>query len=78
MHELTTLVEHLSFTSMKNNPAVNNTDVMTFFHQITKKEKGEFMRCGNTGQWETHMKPELIERFDNWTRENLKGTQLYF
>lgn len=77
--ETTTLVKHLSFESMKVNPAVNNDDQLIFFQKLTNSdEKGEFMRNGNTDQWVKYMSPELVERFDDWTRENLKGTRLYF
>ncbi|XP_015594906.1 amine sulfotransferase [Cephus cinctus] len=77
--QIKTLKEHLSFANMKANPAVNYEEVI----EINKKFKlietdGEFMRSGKVDQWKGKMSPEVINQFDNWTNENLKGTGLSF
>lgn len=52
--QLSILSEHLSFTSMKANPAVNFQHRIKQLQEITgSKEKGEFMRNGNVDQWKT-------------------------
>ncbi|XP_059489703.1 luciferin sulfotransferase-like isoform X2 [Neocloeon triangulifer] len=77
------LTEHLSFNSMKNNPAVNYEDVVEInrkYNLIDKEEieKGAFMRKGSVGDYKGQMSKDMISRFDNWTETNLKGTGLSF
>ncbi|XP_046737702.1 luciferin sulfotransferase-like [Diprion similis] len=77
--QLSSLTEHLSFESMKLNPAANNEDLIHLMKEITpSKFEGKFMRSGKINQWKSEMTPDMIERFDQWTRENLKGTGLSF
>ncbi|XP_034255081.1 luciferin sulfotransferase-like isoform X2 [Thrips palmi] len=71
------LKDHLSFESMKNNPAVNYEEVI----EINRRHKlitedGVFMRSGTVGNWKVLMSPEQSKRFDDWSAENLKGTGL--
>ncbi|XP_015512976.2 luciferin sulfotransferase-like [Neodiprion lecontei] len=69
------LIQHLSFDSMKVNPAVNNEEVTAVMQKLNPSEKkGEFIRRGTTKQWITEMTPEIVQQFDDWTRENLRGT----
>uniref|UniRef100_A0A1B6EYI4 Sulfotransferase domain-containing protein n=1 Tax=Cuerna arida TaxID=1464854 RepID=A0A1B6EYI4_9HEMI len=67
--EVTTLVDHLSFSSMRNNKAVNFVDAMP-----ADKKEMRFMRQGETGAWKKEMDPQFVRRFDEWTAKNLKGT----
>lgn len=74
------LAEHLSFDSMKNNPAVNLQPLMDLkkgkdFYKRTGKS---FIRKGQVGTWKECMSPELIKRFDDWIEENSQGTGLNF
>lgn len=71
------LRKHLSFESMKNNPAVNYEDVI----EINRKYKliqteGNFMRSGQVGEWKQKMTPEWVEKFDKWSKNKLQGTEL--
>ncbi|XP_063238071.1 luciferin sulfotransferase-like [Bacillus rossius redtenbacheri] len=74
------LAEHLSFDSMKRNPAVNLEPI------IAKKNGPEFLattelrfiRKGQVGDWRNHMGDELATRFDWWTQDHLRDTGLSF
>jgi estrone sulfotransferase len=71
------LTDHLSFASMKNNPAVNyeaEIEINRRFNLILAD--GEFMRSGQVGNYKECMSPELIKEFDHWTEENLAGSNL--
>lgn len=74
------LAEHLSFSKMKNNPAVNLKPIMDvkngkdFFERTGKC----FIRKGQNGDWKNFMTPELSKKFDDWTELNLKETGLCF
>ncbi|XP_048515989.1 luciferin sulfotransferase-like [Athalia rosae] len=73
--EVAALEKHLSFESMKKNPAVNNESLVRFFRDtMNTGGEGTFLRSGKSGQWKTYFSPELIKQFDDWTSENLKGT----
>ncbi|XP_003424762.3 luciferin sulfotransferase-like [Nasonia vitripennis] len=77
--EIEVLQDHLSFASMKANPAVNYEEVV----ELNKKFKlietdGQFMRSGKVNQWKGKMSDQVIEQFDRWTEENLKSTGLAF
>jgi hypothetical protein len=77
------LNKHLSFASMKDNPAVNYEDVVEInrkYNLINEDEisKGSFMRSGQVGDYKAKMTPEMITRFDEWTYKHLKGTGLSF
>jgi estrone sulfotransferase len=71
------LTEHLSFGSMKTNPAINLED----FAQIERERYGlaeqpdlQFIRRGETGSWWKEMTQDMSDRLDAWTRQRLEGT----
>lgn len=67
------LEKHLSFTSMKNNPAVNYEEAVEINRKFKLIEKeGKFMRSGKINQWKETMNNEMINKFDNWTNDCLK------
>ncbi|XP_047120424.1 luciferin sulfotransferase-like [Schistocerca piceifrons] len=84
------LCEHLSFSSMKNNPAVNQQEYIANIRQrnglgeLPKKEPAEvektgadptkFMRRGEAGGWRTEMPDSWIEKYDQWTQKHIEGT----
>ncbi|XP_069695754.1 luciferin sulfotransferase-like isoform X2 [Periplaneta americana] len=77
--QLKLLTDHLSFASMKNNPAVNYEAAI----EINKKfglinADGHFMRSGQVGGYKEAMSEKLIAEFDRWTQENIAGTGLSF
>ncbi|XP_046610967.1 luciferin sulfotransferase-like [Neodiprion virginianus] len=75
--QLTLLTDHLSFASMKANPAVNYEDVIEFNKELKLIDyDGKFMRSGTVDQWKGQMSSEVIKQFDDWINENLKDTGL--
>nr|CAI5828441.1 unnamed protein product [Callosobruchus analis] len=70
------LVNHLSFNNMRKNRAVNNEEMI----ERTRKSKGlemyetNHMRLGKMGSHKMEMTPEMIEKVEKWTEENIKGT----
>ncbi|XP_058803922.1 luciferin sulfotransferase-like [Phymastichus coffea] len=75
--EIDILKRHLSFESMKANPAVNYEEVV----ELNKKYKlietdGQFMRSGQLNQWKGTMSDDVIAKFDSWTAKNLKSSGL--
>lgn len=71
------LAAHLSFESMKNNPAVNYDWLVKMSNWLTR-DNNSFMRKGKVGGYKEVMTPEMIERFDTWTYENIKDTDLTY
>lgn len=73
------LLDHLSFSSMKKNPAINLEEVV----QAKKKHNpnikdGHFIRRGIVGEWKEAMDPILAERFEKWERENMNGINFIY
>lgn len=71
------LVEHLSFESMKNNPAVNREASIAWWinsqpYGETVPNQHQFIRKGIVGQWKEEMSSEMIDKFDVWLENNLK------
>ncbi|KXJ77353.1 hypothetical protein RP20_CCG007779 [Aedes albopictus] len=75
--QLETLAKHLSFDSLKNNKAVNFSDVT----QRTLLESNrtdkladpnyKFMRQGEVEGWKKELDQETIEKFDEWTNSKV-------
>ncbi|CAG9821979.1 unnamed protein product, partial [Phaedon cochleariae] len=73
------LSSHLSFASMKNNPAVNYEMVVDLNRKFNLIEcEGSFMRSGKVGDYKAKMAPEIIETFNEWTAKNLNGSSLKY
>lgn len=79
--QVTQLLDHLSFESMKKNPAVNLDPFMSLKHGEEFSQNPnlpKFIRKGQVGDYKNHMSPEIVAQFDIWTEENLRGTGLSF
>lgn len=75
------LEDHLSFNSMKNNPALNLEPILAMMdkpHLNSENPDETFIRKGKVGDWKNYMSEELSARFDKFTEDNLKGTDLIF
>jgi Sulfotransferase domain len=78
------MLDHLSFQSMKNNPAVNLEPVLEYRKTTMTEEQAPslqapaFIRKGVIGDWANHMTPEMAKKFDEWNAEHLEGTGLTF
>merc|ERR1712004_125110 len=67
--QVETIVQHTSFSNMKENTAVNRINVTG---------KNFFMRKGITGDWVNYFSPEEAEYADKLVEEKLAGTGLSF
>lgn len=76
--QISTLVDHLSFDKMKNNPYVNYEEAKALVQIFNKNaDKNEhFMRSGTVGSYKKEISPELEKLFDKWIEEHLKETDL--
>lgn len=73
--QIAELSEHLNFSKMAANPAVN------LEHILPRKDvpqDDKFIRKGKVGDWRNYMSEELSERFDEWTEKHLRGSGLDF
>lgn len=65
--ERATLLQHLSFESMKANPYVNLdeiTDMLTKIHG--QQRKTHFMRKGKSGSWKEELSAASVQKLDEW------------
>ncbi|XP_063992922.1 uncharacterized protein LOC135170796 [Diachasmimorpha longicaudata] len=70
--KLEILVDHLSFSNMKKNPAVNKEEWIEAMEKFNIFSIGnKFIRSGQINQWKGIMSRQLIEEFDQWTADNL-------
>ncbi|XP_065217470.1 luciferin sulfotransferase-like [Planococcus citri] len=72
------LADHLDYKNMKHNSAVNQEKQLTRFGVIDKREDANFIRKGYSGQWKEKMTPEMIARFDTWSKKYIAGTDFEF
>lgn len=70
------LCEHLKFSTMAANPAVNMEDI--FLKTDAAENDNKFIRKGKVGDWRNHMSEELSKRFDEWITKHLHGAGLNF
>ena len=69
------LVDHLSFTKMKNNAAVNREDGVL---NGIFNEEGHFMRKGEIGDWKNYFTDEMNKRMDEAIERHLEPIGLEF
>ncbi|XP_066927038.1 sulfotransferase 1B1-like [Clytia hemisphaerica] len=69
--EVLKLCHHTSFDQMKKNPHVNVLKGLKMYD-------GQYLNKGKVGQWKDHFSEELIQKFELFEREGLKGTDLEF
>ena len=80
--KISSLVEHLSFETMKNNKAVNKEEFLQAYQKVLKnKNKTDtvsFMRKGEVGDWKNNFTPELEKKFEEWENKWLQYSDLKF
>ncbi|XP_049816285.1 luciferin sulfotransferase-like [Schistocerca nitens] len=69
--QVTALAQYLSFESMKKNSSVN------FHNTGPDNEVIDFIRKGEVGQAHDELEPDLIERFDAWSKRHLRDTDYH-
>uniref|UniRef100_A0A182PB44 Sulfotransferase domain-containing protein n=1 Tax=Anopheles epiroticus TaxID=199890 RepID=A0A182PB44_9DIPT len=67
--ELELLYQHLSFKSMRDNPAVNYTN------PDGSQREEQFIRKGETEGWKRELTSEQIELLDQWTKEKVPNPE---
>ncbi|KAF2891770.1 hypothetical protein ILUMI_14403 [Ignelater luminosus] len=71
------LTNHLSFSSMKTNKAVNYDDFITLHKNYKLIETdGDFIRAGNVNGYKGEMTEELIRKLDMWMEEQPDSEKL--
>ncbi|XP_049795435.1 luciferin sulfotransferase-like [Schistocerca nitens] len=72
------LEQHLSFSSMRDNPATNYGGVVEASRQRLRLPPApaglSFMREGRVGASRRRMSPEMDRRFDQWIQDHVRGT----
>ncbi|KAK2575938.1 hypothetical protein KPH14_007300 [Odynerus spinipes] len=77
--EVQTLATHLSFANMKNNRAVNYEDSIKKNKKLRMVEaEGVFMRSGEVNQWKGKLSPDMVEKFDELTKQMFGSVGLSF
>ncbi|XP_065216848.1 luciferin sulfotransferase-like [Planococcus citri] len=78
--EVEKLLDHLSFSKMKQNPAVNYRSVLEALKKSSMADKNEdqFMRRGIVGNWKEKLDPELCVKFQRWEDETMNGINFTF
>uniref|UniRef100_A0A1B6MJW5 Sulfotransferase domain-containing protein n=1 Tax=Graphocephala atropunctata TaxID=36148 RepID=A0A1B6MJW5_9HEMI len=78
--QVTQLMDHASFSKMRENPSVNLEAILEQMHGPghVVKEEIKFIRKGQVGDWRNHMSDEMSLRFDKWAEEKLRGSGLSF
>ncbi|KAK7862638.1 hypothetical protein R5R35_001613 [Gryllus longicercus] len=72
--QVTALATHLSFASMRDNPAVNNERFASQERNNRQDPNLKFIRKGEAGGWKSSMPPHYVARFDEWTADKLRGS----
>lgn len=77
-NEMDCLVDHLSFSNMKKNPAVAKNELLASIYKCTEKKETnttlQFIRVGKVGSYIDELSPEMIDILDKWIFENVEGT----
>lgn len=68
--DLPKLMQHLSFESVKKNPAIN-------MKIIPSENEAPFIRRGQVGG-NSEMTAEMSKKFDEWIAKNMAGHELKF
>jgi len=69
--QLEKLLNHLSFESMKSNPAVNNDEAIGNLNQLLGiQKKTHFIRKGKVDSWKEELSAESVKKLDDWIAKN--------
>lgn len=73
--QIADLSEHLKFSKMAANPAINMELIVP---QKDVPENDKFIRKGKVGDWRNYMSAELSQTFDEWIERHSSGSGLVF
>ena len=77
--QVAALAEHLSFSSMAANTAVNKAEVVAEWQRLHGGGTGgSFMRKGKVGDWREQLTPDQQTSMDQWAAQWLAGSDLQF
>ena len=72
------LKEHLKFSKMAANPAVNLEQFIVPKNGTKNDPNIKFIRKGQIGDWKNYMSEDLERKFDEWIEKHFKGTEFQF
>ncbi|KAK7575716.1 hypothetical protein V9T40_012002 [Parthenolecanium corni] len=77
--ELRQLVDHTSFSKMRNNSALNLEPIINQMYDSEKKRPDvKVIRKGQVGDWRNYMSNEMADKFDELSREKWSNIGLTF
>lgn len=77
--ELRELVDHASFSKMRQNPAINLEPILNqMYNSEEQKPDVKFIRKGQVGDWRNYMSNELADKFDEQSRKRWSDVGLNF
>ena len=74
--QVSDLMQHLSFRSMKENPAINLESQRG--EQIIQESETQFIRKGEVGDWKNYFTDEMNKRMDDAIKSHFNNTGLEF
>lgn len=72
------LKEHLKFSKMTSNPAVNLFNIIAPKNNKIDDPNIKFLRKGQIGDWQNYMSKELEHEFDEWAKKHFNGSDFKF
>jgi len=66
------LLKHLHFSSMKSNPAVNNSHIQQIIQYNRPGSDWSFFRNGQSNNFKNEMSEEFIDKFNKMTKDKLE------
>lgn len=79
--QVESLVEHLSFSKMRQNPAINLEPILEKIYESPESRPdpdNKFIRKGQVGDWRNYMSDEIAARFDEMNRQYWSDIGLNF
>lgn len=77
--ELQGLVDHASFSKMRQNPAINLEPILNqMYDSEEKKPDVKFIRKGQVGDWRNYMSNEISDKFDELSQKRWSDIGLTF
>lgn len=72
------LKEHLKFSKMTSNPAVNLFKIIAPNNDKIDDPNIKFLRKGEIGDWQNYMSKDLENKFDKWSEKSFSKSDFKF